>query len=361
MKIQGEQTPPALPVTPPAKKEPEAGGSTLPVPADQYKGAVEEHHWVKDADLATYKKVYGAIGAATMAFASHFAMAGGFAAAGAAIGGIAGAVLGGPVGALVGKVAGGAVGAYAGAKIQGKTKIGRKAAGRIGGMIGNTMGLFAKALKIPLRSDHIKETKDYSYEKMKTHLDTTTYTSHPRINEKDADEFISKLKPGDVVLTNDEACTIFSLLIVAADGKADFNHALLYTGDGKTIEARTVTHGVAEGDLKDVLGHKHHAVAIRPHYEPEEKQASDVVQAGKDMIGIPYDYRFKMSNDAMYCSEVVYKAVKKGAPQINFKKRPLITREVVLPGDLLRTKQAEVIAEVGKDNTLFNSFLAKFI
>ncbi len=245
--------------------------------------------------------------------------------------------------------------------MQGKTLIGRKLLGRLGGKVGEMMGTVAKALKIPLRSDHIEETKNYSYDKMVSHLGTTKHTSHPTITGKRADDFISTLKPGDIVLANDEACTIFSLIIVAADGKADFNHALLYTGDGKTLEARTITHGVAEGDLKEVLSHKHHVVAVRPRYEPAEEQAKAVIDSARAMIGTPYDFKFSMADDSMYCSEMVYKAVKEGAPQVDFKKRPLITREVILPGDLLRTDKADVVAEVGKDNTLFNSFLAKFI
>lgn len=334
---------------------------SCPIPADQYKGSIPGHHWVKGADLSTYTKVFGGIGAANCAFASHILMPFGFGAAGFSVGEAIGTIVGGPLGGIIGKVAGGLLGAYAGMKIQNKTLIGRKVAGRIGGAAGEVLGLFAKALKMPLRSDHIEETKNYSYNGMKSLLGTTKYTSHPHIGDKEAAEFIAKLKPGDLVLTNDEACTIFSLLIVAADGKADFNHALLYIGDGKTIESRTITHGVAEGVLKDVLSHKHHAVAIRPHYDPPDKQAADVVQAGKDMIGTKYDYLFGMGDNSMYCSEVVYKAVKKGSPQISFKTRPLITKEVILPGDLLRTKQADVIAEVGHDNTLFNSYLAKFI
>lgn len=339
----------------------QGGEISFPIQADQFKGTITPYHWVKGADLDTYKKVFGAAGAANMAFASNILMPAGFGAAGYYAGEALGTMIGGPIGGLVGKIAATLVGAYAGMKLQGKTLIGRKVAGRLGGTVGELMGLFARALKVPLRSDHIEETKNYSYDRMKDLLGTTTHTNHPHIGDKEADEFIAKLKPGDLVLVNDEACTVFSMLIVAVDGKADFNHAILYTGDGKTIESRTKTSGVAEGNLKDVLLHKHHAVAIRPHYDPPEKQAADVVAAGKSMIGIKYDFKFKMGDNAMYCSEVVYKAVKKGAPQINFKTRPLITREVILPGDLLRTTQADVITEVGKDNTLFNSYLAKFV
>jgi len=342
------------------KSETTQAEQKLPMPADEYKGTPAETHWVKGADLSTYKKVFGASGAAVTAFASHIAMPVGFGAAGAAIGGIAGAILGGPIGAIAGKVIGGAAGAYAGHKLQSATNIGRQIGGRIGGFAGEVLGLFAKTIGVPLKEDLIKETKNYSYDKMTTHLGDTHHSSHERISEKDALSFMDKIKPGDIILTNDESGTIFSIIIGAVDGKADFNHALLNAGDGKTIESRTITDGVAEGDMKTVLMSKHHAIAIRPHYD-NDKQAQDVVDAARGMIGTKYDFRFRMGDDTMYCSEVVYKAVKQGAPEIQFQKRPLITREVVLPSDLLRTKQADVIAEVGKDNNLFNSYLAKFI
>ena len=330
----------------------------LPVQADKFESSPPGHTWVKGADVSTYKKVFGAMGAATGAFASHIALLGSFGAVGSAIGGIAGAMIAGPVGAVAGKVIGGAVGTVAGGYVQAKTMAGRKVGGRLGAIAGKAMALVAKALKIPLRSDHIEDTKNFDYDKMKTRLGDINYTSHPTISEKDAEKFVSQLKPGDMVVTNDEACTIFSLIIVAANGKADYNHAILYQGDGKTIESRTVTDGVAEGDLKEVLSHKHHAVAIRPHYE--DGQGKKVVEAGRGMIGTKYDFRFRMGDNSMYCSEVVYKAVKSGAPQVGFKTRPMITREVVLPGDLLRTSQADVVAEVGRDSTLFNSYMAKF-
>ena len=329
--------------------------------ADEYKGSIADHNMVKDADLSTYTKVFGGVGAAAGSFVGNIAMpvTGGL--AGAYAGGALGGLIGGPVGRVAGKIIGGLAGAYGGAKLHLKTMVGKEIGGRIGGAAGHAFGLVAKALNIPLRSDRIEETKDYSFDKMTTHLNSTSYTNHPRISKEEAKEFMSKLKAGDIVLVNDEACTIFSLLIVAVDGKADFNHALLYAGDGKTIESRTVTGGVAEGDLMDVLSHKHHAVAVRPHYDPPEKQAGDVVDAARDKIGVSYDYLFGMGDSSMYCSEVVYKSVKEGAPQIEFQKRPLITKEVVLPGDLMRTTQADVIAETGKDSTLFNSYLAKFV
>ncbi|MCE1246701.1 MAG: hypothetical protein LWY06_08660 [Firmicutes bacterium] len=352
-------------LTPPSAgivKKPETNevSDKFPIQADKFKETPSDYQWVSGADLSTYKKVCSATGAASLSIAGHIAMPVGFGAAGAVIGGIAGAFVGGPVGAIAGKVIGGAAGAYAGVKVQAATEIGKKIGARMGHFAGKVLGLFAKTLGIPLRSDHIEETKNYSYDKMITHLDDSHYSNHARISEKDALAFMDKIKPGDIVLTNDESGTLFSIIVGAVDGKADFNHALLNAGNGKTIESRTVTDGVAEGDMKTVLMSKHHAIAIRPHYT-SDSEAQDVVDAARGMIGTKYDFRFRMGDDSMYCSEMVFKAVKKGAPEIQFHKRPLITREVILPSDFLRTKKADVVAEAGKDNSIFNAYLARFV
>ncbi|MBI3925864.1 MAG: hypothetical protein HY319_10015 [Armatimonadetes bacterium] len=333
-----------------ASLAPPVRSAPLPVRADQYRGSVPEHHPVDGADLATYRRVYGACGAAAGSFLSHIAVLGAGAAAGAA--------LASPLG-TVAAVAGGLAGAYAGVKLQAKTLVGRQIGGRVGAVLGDAAGRVAHAFGAPLRSDLVEETTGFSYGAMTTALGTTRYTNHPYVDPLEARDFADKLQPGDIVLTNDEACTEFSLLIAAVNGNADFNHALLYAGDGKVLESRTVTDGVAQGDLIEVLSHKHHAIAIRPHYREEEARAS--VDAGRSLLGRGYDFRFRFGNDALYCSEFVYEALKQGAPSIEFQPRPLLTRSVILPGDFLRTSGADVVAETGTDTSLFNSYLAKFV
>lgn len=332
--------------------------SRLPIPADQYQGSVPTHDWVSGADAATYRRVYGALGAASGAFASHLALVGGAAAAGAILGTMV--PFGGALVHVLTGVAGGAAGAYLGAKLQGKTLLGRHLGGRMGGLLGGLAGTVASAVGIPLRSDHIEETRSYSYREMTSLLGTTKHSAHPRLSGPDIDGFMAALKPGDMIVTNDESSTIWAVLIGLVDRKADFTHAILYAGNGKTLESRTVTKGVAEGDLRKVLAAKHHAVAIRPRYT-SPAQADAAVKAGYDMVGKPYDFKFKWGDDSLYCSEFVHNAVQQAAPHVTFEKRAAIGRLVVLPGDLLRTKQADVVAEVGRDTTLYNAYLAKFV
>ncbi len=323
---------------------------SMPVPARDYRGSVEPSHWVHEADLETYTRACAGVGAASFALASHVLMLGAGAWAGSALG----SAIGGPIGALVG----GAAGAYGAFKLQSKTLIGRQLGGRAGAALGALAAPLVQKAGIPLRSNHVHETRNFSYSEMVKKLGTTQYTSHPHISATEADAFIAQLQPGDIVLTNDEAATTFSLLCAAVDSKADFNHSLLYIGNGKTIESRTVTAGVAEGDMKSVLMKKHHAISIRPHYQTGQAQA--VIDAARAMIGVPYDYKFRMGNEAMYCSELVQKAVKAGAPQVTFDRWSVIGREVILPGDFVRTGQADVVAEAGVDRGLFDSYLAKF-
>lgn len=332
------------------KITPSAVAQVLPVPAREYKGSVEQSHWVRDADLETYTRTCAGVGAASLALASHVLMLG----AGAWAGSTLGSTIGGPIGSLVG----GAAGAYCAFKLQSKTLIGRRLGGRAGAVLGALAAPMVKAAGIPLRSNQVQETRNFSYGEMVKKLGSIDSTSHPHISAAEADAFIAQLQPGDIVLANDEAATIFSVLCAAVDSKADFNHALLYIGNGKTIESRTVTEGVAEGDMKSVLMKKHHAISIRPRYQTGQAQA--VVDAARAMIGVPYDYKFRMGNEAMYCSELVQKAVKAGAPQVTFDRWSVIGREVILPGDFVRTDQADVVAEAGVDRTLFDSYLGKF-
>lgn len=329
----------------------------FPVPADEYHGTPQPHTWVKDADAPTYRRVCAAEGAAIGAFAGGPAVLG----AGVALGVAAAGALGAPgLLGLAAGVAGAAVGGYLGVMVHTKLHLGKQLGARVGAALGDLAGRAAAALNLPLRSDHIDETRDFSPSKMISHLNDSSYTHHPRISETEAEGFMAQLKPGDIVLTNDESATLWTVLVGMVDGKADFSHALLYQGDGKTLESRTVTHGVAEGDLKSVLMRKHHAVAVRPRYT-SDAQALDVVQKGRDKIGTPYDFRFRFGDDSLYCSEFVYKSVTEAAPQVAFEQRAVIGRVAVLPGDLLHTRQADVVAEVGKDSTAFNGYMSKFV
>ena len=164
------------------------------------------------------------------------------------------------------------------------------------------------------------------------------------------------LTPGDIILTKNEGSTIFNLLTYIPSGEYDFNHAILYIGDGKAIEATTGV-GVHEFELAPELTHKHHAIAVRTPLQ--DGQADKVIESARSLKGRAYDYLFKATTNTLYCSELVSHAYKEGAPQVKFNESSILSKAFVLPGDLKKT-DGQVVAEVGEHHSYLNGMASKF-
>ena len=315
-------------------------------PADKYETRQAEGKWVRP-DFSGYVRTCSNLGTALGAYSSHFTV-------------IVGSALLGPLGlGLTGgaALATGVAGASGGLQAQKKGLWGRKIMSRLGAVAGAVAGGVCWMARIPLLSTHVETAKNFSYGEMVKHAGDMNHSGRANIGLAEAQQFISRLQPGDIILTNDEASTPFATATLLATGKADFTHGIVYQGGGKTIEAR-MKDGVQEYSLEEVLLSKHHAIAIRPHYT--EGQAEKVVDAARQEIGEKYDFKFGFNSPGYYCSELVDHSMAQGAPQVEFKHRKILGKEVVFPADLLRTSQADVVAEAGIGHGFFDAFMSKF-
>lgn len=293
---------------------------------------------------------------------------------GAAMGGAAvGSVLG-PVGSVAGGILGVAAGAavefrdkyFKGIEIAGKRwPIGRMVGGFVGGVTGAVIGKVLDRLpfgKPKLGSDSFNHTaRDFSVKKLVSNLSNVKHTSHQTMDEAGkTDEILELLKPGDVVMTNNDSWMDFEipLKLVAVGG--DWTHTALYAGEGKTIEALG-SRGVVERPARELVGENHHVRVLRPEY-PEGGVEKAITEAASH-VGKPYDLGFSLdSDDKMYCIEHTAKALEAGNPDIDLETHRLIAGkagwEFVSPKVFNRSGDFEVVYDTG--SKFSQNYMSKF-
>ena len=210
--------------------------------------------------------------------------------------------------------------------------------------VGAKLGGAAQQVGVPLREDLVDM------------LGRPLPHGGPNISPERATEFVNSLQPGDIVLTGDERSVAVSGLTIAATGHSSFTHALIYEGDGISIEA-TVKKGVAKIVLEDVLSGKQHAVALRPAYGPGE--AEKAVAYARQKLGKGYDFKFKEGNDAYYCSELVHSVTKEASPQLDLPTFSALGRQIVIPNDFVMSESMSVVDEAGRQRSYIEMALSK--
>ncbi len=325
--------------------------SKLPIQADKFVSKQYEPQRVERPSLNLMRKVGGTMGAAVGSLCGNLALLGWATLAGAG----AGSMVAGPIGLAVGSVMGMAAGAY----VAGKTMLGRIFGAVGGAVMGQLSAPVLKMIDLPVSLERAKIVESFSNLKLVKNLGEFSHSSLASVSKKEVDEFVASLKPGDVVLTRNEAASAFAFLTsLPIEGQSEFNHSLFYLGDGQAIEA-TTGKGVHLFDLKESLAKNcHHAVAIRPDYE--EGQVEQVLAHSKKFLGVGYDYLFRQSDSSIYCSELVAKSLQTEAPQVDVLERHFLGKSFTLPDDFLASDDGMVIAEIGKKTTLFNALASKF-
>ena len=356
---------PGLRFSPPSQPQPAtpptSASSALPRP-DSWQLNETSRDWVsaRDIDPVHYRRTTANFGAAVGALASHFATVGLGIALGVSAGSSLGSMVGGAIGwaALAGGILGGGAGAFYGGKFQAATLWGRSGLTKLGTAAGNVLGRVGHFLRVPLRQDHLETAERFNIHSVNRFGADMKHSGHEKISEAEANNLIAKLQPGDIILTGDNRSTPIATATHLITRRSSFTHALIYKGNDRAIEA-IMGPGVVESSMKDILTGKHHAIALRPDYEPG--QAQEAIQFSEGLLGKKYDYKFKNDNGNWYCSEAVVAALAEAAPQVEFDTRSVFGKALVLPNDLFFSEDVGVVGEVGLGRSYMDRMMGKFI
>ncbi len=171
-------------------------------------------------------------------------------------------------------------------------------------------------------------------------------SSQTPISEEEKQQILDKLQPGDIVLTYASHRPNLGHLEYLATG-SHYTHCALYEGYGRIIE--TLGDQVLRSPLVERLEGTIKVAVVRPPYK-SFRDRGRVIQAAKDMVGRPYDYKFDNSDDSeLYCSELIEVAMKKVDPDLEVPDAHFLGREITAPDAFQDMKGAKLIHD-GRSN-----------
>lgn len=95
--------------------------------------------------------------------------------------------------------------------------------------------------------------------------------------------------------------------------KADFNHVgIIMEHDGRLMVLEATGGGVGFNELEDFYArgnYKYTVLRVKSEYEDS---LPGVISQAMNYVGYEYDNSFDLSDEKIYCSELVYKAFEKG-------------------------------------------------
>lgn len=319
-----------------------------------------EHSEVEQSDMHASKKLFGAVGAAI----GHAIGKVSFPVAMTVLGGVAGSMVLGPAGAVLGSVAGAALGGAA----ELKGSAGSTALGMAGGAIGEVAGMVAdKAGHVPQKK-LADATKNFTLKSLFAKLQNHKYTSQHKITMEEAKEIKKILKPGDIIIGNNDDDMRFELAQKAIGASGNWTHACIVKDQDTVIESLIpkqtdrlgleASRGYFENRPEDMITRNHHLMILRPAYSGDAEVES-VLKVAESMKNIKYDLFFNMnSDDKMYCTELVYKALKEGAPEIPVTPGKFLGLEFVTADHFEQSPAMEKIYTTGSDFAV--NYLSKF-
>jgi uncharacterized protein YycO len=300
------------------------------------------------------RRIFGTIGAALGAVAGRAAAVLG---TGAALSMTVGAALGlGPLAAGIGALAG----LYLGYKAEKKTRIGRLVGGMIGGAAGIAAGIAtSKLTRFTPGKALAEETKGFTYGGLLQKLRNPTCTSHTKLSREEAEKFIKDLKPGDLIITNEDGNFNFEITQKFLGRTGDWTHIGLISEKNTVLEVLIQADGTQETDPLERMTNNHHVIVLRPEYgSPDE--IKNVIDEARSYFGkVTYDHKFNMKDDdKLYCQEYIYKVFHKGAPDIDVRPFKILGREFITADEFINSPDMKVANTTGSNFWL--NYLSRF-
>ncbi len=304
-----------------------------------------------------YGRAYGTSAAATGALIGRFTVlpgagALGLGALGSRVGGLPGAVLGGAVGAVLG------LGLEFGTEITKVPQIGHITGGLVGGLAGYAAGRAVGAVTDPGLSDQLRnDSQTFSLGALPKRLADPTYTNQPKLGDQVYQEIMNVIEPGDVVVTSQNSDFRTEFLQYVLEGKGNWVHGMLYSGEGLVYDSNSFLGGQTERPLRQALATSERVAVLRPKYE-SEGQADRVLAYAKSQVGNPYKMTKHLEEGPTYCTGAVYNALRAEAPEIEIGSSTRFGRTLVTGDSLVESPSMEVLYTNG--SSLKSNYRSKF-
>ncbi|MBI3928814.1 MAG: hypothetical protein HY319_24955 [Armatimonadetes bacterium] len=251
---------------------------------------------------------------------------------------------------VAGAVVGGALGLAAGVKLELKTRAGRLVGGLVGGALGTALGTAAGGLGYRPSEVMSRETSGFSLKSLPSRLLNTHYTSHPKLSGTIVDEGMAHARPGDLIITNDDGDFMLEILQKLIGCRAHWTHNYLVDSDGTVMDILLTENKPTRWPLEVAFKDNCHAKILRPRYANPENLEKTLAAARARFERMTYDFRFDLkTDDAQYCQEYAYKALKEGAPEIRIEPRFRIFRDFVSADEFEASPDLEEVWSTGSN------------
>ncbi len=317
----------------------------VPVNYDQYVPGGKEHYTPSPKDAP---KVFGAAGAAIGSNVGKATLPLGL---GVAAGAIASSLFG-----PVGIAAFAAVGIAGGIIAEKKSHAGKYAGGMAGGAVGVMAGNAAEKINYTPSENLASATQNFSLKTLFAKLKDLNYTSSEPISPKEKEAVKQIIQPGDILITNEDSEFKFEFIEKAIGLSGNWVHGALVKDKNTIIEM--VASGYREVPIDVSLNENEHIMVLKPQYKnPQEIEKT--IQSAQQHVGKPYDSKMSLkSDDKLYCTELIYKSLKDGAPAIRIEPKSLFGFKAIAPDKIIESPDIQTAFSTG--SSLLHNYLHKF-